>query len=302
MDFQLLKQVVNSINQTVVNTGSSAVKVLKSNLFQVKVTNPVTKMDIKGQVTVANQKNVEQLIKDLRKTTVEFSKKTHDVKVSNWQVPQKLTSLENGLDKVSNSVEKLIPELKNVAKEAKQAKTDVVEVSNIPTKELKAVLVALELVQAEIKRLKLDPKIEVKAPIIPAPVVNVQPTPVTIEKDEFDYEGIVKKLDSMFFKKDPTHYLPVRLSDGKLFYEAITRIAGGVSRMVQQKEERTYDLYTEKIGNATYVCEAVPGTALTSTGWRIKRFLQEDDHTYGTYANHTVDFDKIASDKLNYTY
>jgi phage pi2 protein 07 len=221
MTYKIISEALTKIISTIQTSVVSSTRVIIGTVFSVRVKNLPKVQDIKGTVIVGNQKNVEEKLKELKKAITSFSQKTHEVKVNNWQEPQSLAKLEDSTVNVAKTIEKLIPELKRIEQTTKLSKTEVVEVSNQPVSELKAVLKALEKLDLKLKNLKLNPQINVESAKLPTPIVNVPETKVVVEKTEYDWQELLQSLQNLLYSKDAKKYLSVRLSDGNKFYEAM---------------------------------------------------------------------------------
>lgn len=67
--------------------------------------------------------------------------------------------------------------------------------------------------------------------------------------------------------------------------------------------EMQYNKFIDVVGSYTYIGESDPGTATSSSVWRIKRIYDIDGDDYEiTWATGTSDFDKIWDDRLTYIY
>jgi len=182
MDFKLIRQIVKNIQDTIFNTGAGIVTSLRAHTFKAKVANFPKVQKVNGIVTVSNQKRVE---KELKKSTIVQKS------VLNWLKSFKLpTTME-----VSNFPKPRDPlpypasfEISNFPKPKESSKN--IRVTNQPTAQLKALNVKIDKLTGEVKKLKLDPTINVESPksekiIIPAPSVRVT-------QEKIDYKKIAK--------------------------------------------------------------------------------------------------------------
>lgn len=184
------------------------VATIKKHLFRVRVDNFPKTQEIKGTVIVGNQKKVE----DGQKTIIAR------IDLGFKEIVAVLKQI------VSKEYPKTI-EVSNLKKPEKVVIPDRITIENF-----KEVTQSLESIKEEVKKLKLDPKIEVASPN-----VTVSPTPVTVNEQIIDVEKPIENLgrhlkshleDTVIALKGagPTEAIPVRLSNGKEFYEAITNI------------------------------------------------------------------------------
>jgi hypothetical protein len=196
MQFDILKNLFQSVINSIQNTGVSAVKTLKDNTFKVSVINPVKKVEVEGSVVVKNQSyleskvlKIDESIKELDKSVKNEAKLERTVKVS-------------GLEKMSSKSNQLTSEITKAIKEIKIPKSFEVSNQIDNTSSIKEMIGKVSDVEQAVKRLKLDPQIHIEAP---KPVI-VPPSSVTVEKTEIDYqklsEAITKKLpEGIDYKK-----------------------------------------------------------------------------------------------------
>lgn len=198
MDFKTLQSSLSSLIGTIQNTAIASVKSLRSNLYQVKVVNPVTKVEVKGTVTVGNQRNleskvsqVEKAIKELDKSVKSESRLERTVKVSN-QTSKVLISNLDGVEKLSKEGNSLVSNLiKSVQSLHIPTKFEVTNQID-PNPEIKRVVSALGDVEKAVKGLKLDPTINVAPP----ERLVVPPAQVNVEKTEIDYQKLSEAISS----------------------------------------------------------------------------------------------------------
>jgi hypothetical protein len=203
MNFKLVTTLVANIIKAVENSAIASVKTLTSTTFSSKVVNFPKSQAIKGTVTVANQKKVEKELQDIKKALDEVKKTLPQVKATEVDV-------------------------KNFPKQEKIEFPKSFEVSNLKEQKdkisvvnLQEVWSRLETIDRSIRKIKLDPKIDVKAPEVnvPAPIVSVNP--------EIDLSSLEFPDNEELLSEDPKKYVPVRLTDGDKFYEALVELIGG---------------------------------------------------------------------------
>lgn len=197
MNFTLVTNLVKQIISAIENSAVSTVRVITKSVFAVTVTNPVKKVEVKGQVTVANQKNVERLIKDnigatklVEKAVTAESKLTRSTVVTNFPEPLDLKPLATEISKHTAATKAVSIDVQSLHKPLEALKK--IEVSNQPLAEIEGVRLEASKIVKAIKALKLDPKVSVEAPK-PDRIV-VPPAQVNVEKMEIDYKKIAKAI------------------------------------------------------------------------------------------------------------
>jgi len=205
MTWELLKELVQSLINSIQNTGISAVRTLNKTItthtYPVTIKNPVKKVEVAGSVRVTNPSNNKDVIitlKELKKALLPYK----SIKVENFPKQTPFPKFPEFPKKIEVSNQQ-----------------DKVQVTNFD-----GIVKALFEVQTQVKKLKLDPKIQVNAPIIPAPIIHVEKTPsptVNVEKPDLsEFKRIMVFLEGL----DAKNPLAVRLSDGKAFYRAIDKL------------------------------------------------------------------------------
>lgn len=215
MTYEQILKFVQSIIDSFTNVAVAHLNGLKAylskNTFSVKVSNPVTKMKVEGDVKVSN---MPPLLKAI------------------GGIPLALNALKNAV--VANK-SVMVTNLKDLKFPEFPKK---IEVSN-PQKEVKITNMkeftdAVGRIAEFVAKIKYDPRIEVKpadvklkAPIVnvAAPIVNVpeqKPPVVNVEAPDLSQ---LKKLLEFFEALNAKKPLPVRLSDGKNFYKALEKMA-----------------------------------------------------------------------------
>lgn len=198
-----IQEVLNYISRTLERISTVAVVALKKHVFSVQVKNFPKVQSVKGTVVVGNQKRLEEELKAVKKGLESVAKA-----IESQKYPETV-AVSNLKDTPLVEIPKPLPypteiTVKNPTKE--------VSVNNLD--ELQKSVAALE---KSIKAIKLDPTIQVK------PNITVEPTSVSIPKLE------IPKPEKLL-SSDPKKYLPVRLTDGEEFYNAISSIIGGMKR------------------------------------------------------------------------
>lgn len=187
MTFKLIKDITASIIKTIENAAVSSVKVLRSTTYSANIKNFPKTQGVKGTVTVGNQKVLERQMKVVEKCVKDVKKSIDSIKI-----PEKV-SVDNLKD---------IPKLPEFPKFP-----STIEVSNFPegvsevtiknpsTNELLSIFKAVGSLEKEIKKLKLDPKINVQAPK-PERLV-VPPASVSVTQQDIDYKKLSKELSKI---------------------------------------------------------------------------------------------------------
>ncbi len=187
------KEAINFIVRQIEAITVAAISAIRKTVFGVNVKNFPKTQDVKGSVVVANQKNVEELLRKL----VEKDSTIKEVKIE--------------------SLGKL---------DAKFEMRKDIEVNNFGV-----VLKALSNILEEIKNLKLNPTIEVAQPSITVSPAKLPPITIPeIKVPEIKIPEIKMPEGMLSQSTDPKGYIPVRLTDGEKFYEAIAHITGGLKR------------------------------------------------------------------------
>lgn len=196
-------EVINFLIKQLSLLATTVVRVLRFNEYQVKIRNYPKTQEVKGTVIVGNQKRLEDLNRESSKR------------------------LEQRIQELKTELKILIPkdfpkEIKvtNI-KETPQAKFSAPEVVSI--KNISQITDKIDEITKEIRKLELNPEIN-----LPAPKVTVTPTPVQVSENVIEIEKPLKTLAQdltrvleAFKDENPKKYIPVRLSDGKAFYKAI---------------------------------------------------------------------------------
>jgi hypothetical protein len=207
MKFELVNQLLNTIVRTIENTAVVSVRNIKNNVFGVRVTNPVKKVDVKGTVIVGNQKKLEEKIKDLNKlqketikTIKNFSVKEHKTHVLNPTEKIEVTNLSvigDEIVKTNELVPKVSGDVQSLHKYLKGIKK--IDVGNQPIKELTRISKELLNLQKEIKKLELSPEINVSPSTLPE--INIPAPIVKVDKEKIDYKKLEKLIPNFDWDK-----------------------------------------------------------------------------------------------------
>jgi hypothetical protein len=297
MDFKIIKeivtQIINAIQNTGVALGKSINQTLQTKTFPVEVKNPVKDVSVKGEVKVTN-------LVLLNETNL-LLKKLKDVVIS-YKAPTTI-------------------EVKNFPKYPEFPKFPTkMEVTNIPNisfeKDLNVVVTALGEIKKKISDLKLDPKIQVDAPIVPAPIVNVpsqKPPVVNVEKpDMTPIKELVEFWQSL--TESAKKSISVRLTDGTKFYKAVDKMveiatsrnaSPFVSSTGDEIRARVNDrgqletTTTEIWGTNNYFSNAGTeylGQEDVNGNWVIKKVVTDGNEKIHTYATNTNNASVIYED------
>lgn len=213
MEFNILKQVVGNIQQTIENAAVASVNAIKANVFGVTVKNFPKNQKINGIVSVSNQKRVETELKKAtvtQKTILKWLKSLKfptSIKVDNFPDYPKFPEFPTEI------------KVKNFPKQKEYPKN--IRVLNQPTKEIKEVRDAIKALEKATKALKLNPTINVEAPK-PEKVV-VPPASVSVTQQEIDYE----KLASLIPVPESFDYKKLAESIAEELAASIVTIGGG---------------------------------------------------------------------------
>lgn len=192
MQYQTVISLVQSIIDGVQNSAISINRSLAKTL-SVKVTNPVKKVEVKGQVIVSNLKNLDKPLKQLKDATLAVKSSVDsiptEITVKNFPKTIEVSNHPDNSPKIVTAIEKLGEKVQGLHKPISDK---TVEVSNQPTKELKDIEKAVFGLSQLLAKVKLDPKITVQAPK-PDRLV-VPPANVTVEKTEIDYLKLAKSI------------------------------------------------------------------------------------------------------------
>lgn len=297
MTFRLIKNLTQSVINTVQSSAIASVRVLKSSVFDVRVKNFPKTQTIKGTVTVGNQKRLEKNVSIVDKSvnklkaSVDKIKIPEEISIKNFPKPIKPEPFPKSFN------------VDNFPKEIRVSNTQdfkEIKVKNQPTKELSDISKKVDDLSKVIKKLKLDPKIEVSSPEVNLPEISIPPFP------EFPEQFTLGELSSVFVHKDPKEYVPVRLTDGERFYTALeeftTSVGGGGSsnpfitsdgkpakavidgsgRLVVSFEESYYFVESEESSGTTYIGKQKP-----SGEWLVNKIVSSTGSDVSSYATIT---------------
>jgi hypothetical protein len=205
-----LLEAFNTLKTSIENTAIAAVKSLKAHTFKAdigekafRVTNFPKVQEIQGKVVIENQQDLEKHLKV----------------VNDWlkQVKEALGTLKPKDEvKVSN-----FPKIEFPAFPKQMKVSEPIDVSE---KSFKAVLGALGELTALIKKLPTEYP-EVKIPPFP----KIPDFPAIPKPAPFPKSFSVDNLETLK-SDDPKQYVPVRLSDGQKFYQALEELSIAAGR------------------------------------------------------------------------
>lgn len=199
-----LTDALKFLKTTLENVAIASVRSLSSNIFKVKLTDKQIKVSfpkiqkVEGKVAVTNAKDYDPTIK------------------------QSIKELASRLDKLNAYLPKLVPykrikvtNLKDYPSSIRvENLRDEVKVTNMPSLDLSVVSRGLDEVKQAID------KLPTKYPEVRFPDIRFPNIPQPLKRLSIDNLETLKGTD-------PTSYVPVRLTDGEDFYEAI---GGAVAR------------------------------------------------------------------------
>lgn len=207
--FNLVQSIIKTITNVSVAHFNATKKLLSTQVFKVSVQNPQTKMHIHGDVKVSNTKGLEDQLKNNALAIRELKKPIESEK--------KVRILNFDAIKFPQFPKWEFPKMFGINNFPKEYK-----ISNF-----KELIPALKMMADNIKAMDIKPEVKVAAPVVnvAAPIVNVpaqKPPVVNVEKPDLsDITKIIEFLNELSPKKP----LPVRLSDGKAFYNALQKMA-----------------------------------------------------------------------------
>jgi hypothetical protein len=196
MNYQIVLKLVQSVITAIENSAIATNKTLRQTL-SVKVTNPIKKVDVKGQVVVSNLKNLDKPLKQLREATLAVKSSIEDIptEITVKNFPTKIEVSNPPVDQTDKVVNAVAELAKKVQALHKDSLNNDVRVTNQPTSELLKVEKAVNEVSKRLSQIKLDPKITVQAPK-PERVI-VPPAQVTVDKTEIDYKKLAKEVSAV---------------------------------------------------------------------------------------------------------
>lgn len=307
MEFKLVQQIVGNIQSTIENVAVATVNALKAHTFRadVKVKNFPKNQKISGIVSVSNQKRVEAELKKAtttQKTILKWLKKLSfpsSIKVDNFPEFPKFPEFPTSI-KVDN-----FPKFPEFPKNFR--------VSNQPTKELKEIAKQVKDLQKALKKIKLDPKINVEAAKIPD--INVPEPRVTVTQKDIDYE----KLASLIPVSEGIDYDKLAERLAKELGEMVVSIGGGGSssggNSFYDRQGRPARAMVDAEGRVVthpdyFIADKEVGNSITYTGnenpegaWYMMK-IEGDQMRYASSTNNTgyKDYAEAWDDRANLTY
>jgi len=220
---ELITKSVGSIVNAIQQAAVLSVRSLKAHVFTTKVSNLPEVQKVTGEVKV-NQTGTEKALFGVKisvgrvENAVKAIKIPSKIEVTNFPKPAQFPSFPKEIA-VSN-----LPKQKEFPKE--------ITVTNQPTKELSDINDSVGKLSGEIKKLKLDPTINVSTP---APVVVPAPR-VSVTQREIDYEKMSKAVGKV--QKD-IDYDKLASSIGKEVSGMLVTTGGGNSSSNAYPDGRT---------------------------------------------------------------
>jgi hypothetical protein len=213
MTFKLISDLISSIINTVQETAITQTRVLRNTVFKSEVSNFPKVQVVKGKVEV-DQSGVVKAVGGVEGWLKKVDNAVRTIK------PTKAVSVTNfpKFPKYPEFPKELGVTVKNPVGE--------VSVSNQPKKELNSITTAVKALGKEFSKIEFKPEIK------------VEPTPVMVTQEKVTFPEIkfpeikipepvsAKEMADEMFHKNPKEYIPVRLSDGKEFYEALASAGG----------------------------------------------------------------------------
>jgi hypothetical protein len=240
-----------------------------------------------------------------------------------------LKDLNEATPKLAIAIDKLGLEItKQVAPVVNIEPTPVVVNEREIPNELKAEITNLEEVEAYLKTVshalsgsfKISNLAEIKQAKFDVSKVEALLKKISEKKELIEVKVEPNVTVDMPTGYDPQSYIPVRLTDGKQFYNALATLASGgkLSANAQTNLERLSfndagELvvsggspdYVPRVDNSNpvylYIGMALPSANPASAVWQIKRF-DISAGLIGAYADGNADFDNVWNDRNALTY
>lgn len=203
-----LVEALGRILRTIESSSIASVKTITSTLYRVEITNPVKKVEVKGTVTVGNQRKLEDQNRRLLEAVKKLPTKFPDIPAipKYPDFPREMT--------VTNPVETV--SVKDFAKVIEQLNALNKTVAKLPTRFPEPV--------------KIPPY--PKFPSFPQfPKIPAFPSEIRVSNpvDKVEITNFEVLLTALF-NQDPERYLNVRLTDGEEFYKAVRQLTTTMSR------------------------------------------------------------------------
>lgn len=283
-----IKQILEFIKKTLENNALAVVRSLKAHIFtvrllsnKVEVTNPFKLPSI----VRVRETNPYTATKDIQKQTDEYKK-----------------ALVEQIKKVNLELAKLKPYSEVTITNLKEIKPlESIRIKNpqrtVSINNFYEIQKELGKIQKSIKELKLDPKIIVPDVIVPEIKIP------DIKQPEIKNNILLDQLEKLI-GTNPKKYVPVRLTDGEKFYEALSELVetvsgggGGKYAFQDTTGERTYGLVntlrqlivvneerwglnnSEKVGTTTYT-----GEEDVDGNWIVRKIVKTGSNIQMSYA------------------
>jgi hypothetical protein len=300
----LITKSVGSIINAIQQTAVASVRSLQKNVFAVEIKNKTKVQEVSGTVKV-DQSGTERNLSSLNvmanriREAINSLKFPTKMEVVNFPKPEAFPEFPKEIG-VNN-----FPKPEAFPKEFM--------VSNQPTKELGSLNISMEKLAAEIKKLKLDPKINVSTPapvVVPAPSVTVTQQEIDYEKlaqsildgqVEIDYEKLAKLIG------DEVGGRMVTTGGGSTGAYAYPDGHPGKALLDDQRRvqvsivEKTLKTRTDQVdSNTVYYGQALFGAEESDNVWFITRVTKNGNITLTDLAS--SGFDQVWDDRLTLTY
>lgn len=195
------------ILSTIERTSIATIKVLTAHLYRVEVTNPVKKVDVKGTVTVGNQRKLEEQVRKLIEAVRKLPQKYPETKIPAYPAFPKSFRVENPIDTVSvKDLNKIVKELNELNRIVAKLPTKFPEPTKIPP-------------YPKFPEFPQFPKF----PDFPKKLEISNP------QEKVEVTNLKEILDGLLNQK-PDVYINARLTNGEDFYEAIRSAISTIKR------------------------------------------------------------------------
>lgn len=231
-------------------------------------------------------------------------KAIEDSKVDNSEIIQSLEKLSEVFTNKISELEEKIAGLELTTNVTTQQHT--IETKDI---DLEPVIEAIRKNRTEVNVEKFDDTKQIEK------LEDIKGEFVKLEKriDQLRKEQIKVPVQKAGKKTDPSEFVPVRLTNGKRFYEAVSELATAIQRVgVLDNHGRTITVesnYKQLIeydvnNNPIYVGMAEPSTATGSLLWQIKKITYDasNNPTAVEWADGNDSFDNEWDERATYTY
>lgn len=239
-----------------------------------------------------------------RKKEDKLIKAIEDSKVDNSEIIQSLEKLSEVFTKKISELEEKIAGLELTTNVTTEKHEHTIETKDI---DLEPVIEAIQKNKTEVNVEKFDDSKQIeKLEDIKKEFTKLEKRIDQLRKEQVTFQKAGKKTD-------PSEFIPVRLTNGKKFYEAVSELATAIQRVgVLDNHGRTITVesnYKQLIeydanDNPIYVGMAEPSTATGALSWQIKKITYDANNnpTAVEWADGNDSFDNKWDERATYTY